>query len=98
MEEKMKAILVIDTPSCCGGCPCCQKQEDNWGDIAWAECYNGKSVYDYCDVGRPDWCPLKLLPQEREFAKQNILPIKVDGNSFALGRNACLKEITGETE
>ena len=37
---------------------------------------------------------LKPLPQEREFSKRNILPIKVDGNSFVLGWNACLKEIT----
>lgn len=44
---------------------------------------------DVCEKLRP-------LPQEREFGKRNILPIKVDGNSFVLGWNACLDEITGE--
>lgn len=36
---------------------------------------------------------IRPLPQEREFGKQNIMPIKVDGNSFVLGWNACLEEI-----
>lgn len=98
-----KAILVIDTPSCCEGCPCCQKQEDNWGDIAWAECYNGKSVYDYAEFGgRPDWCPLKPLPQKKEvnlpngrvWSKDEIMAYT---HGISVGYNECLDDL-GETE
>lgn len=93
-----KSILVIDTPSCCGGCPCCKKQEDNWGDIAWAECYNGKSVYDYYDVGRPDWCPLKPLPQRKMPKFGEAYPQSMVLIDRWKGYDECLDDILGDTE
>ena len=79
----MKSILVVDTPKNCSECKLMYLQgigESICNAVDWEE--------------RPSWCPLKPFPQEREFGKRNILPIKVDGNSFTLGWNACLKEIT----
>ena len=80
----MKAILVIDMPDSCFHC-----QLELYGSQCGA---NYKNTAGNANK-RPSWCPLKPLPQEREFGKRNILPIKVDGNSFALGWNACLKEL-----
>ena len=77
-----KAVLVIDMPTDCIKCP-----------LADGYCWN-----TFPSKGKADGCPLKPLPQEREFSKQNILPINVDGNSFVLGWNACIDEILGETE
>lgn len=82
----MKAIAIIEIPE--GG-------KGKWyidGEIRYTE---NESLMKKFDA---DMVPLKPLPQEREFGKRNILPIKVDGNSFVLGWNACLNEITGETE
>lgn len=89
----MKAVVIIDMPTKCSNCPFVEE---------WFNEY-GEKVY-YCpllkmDVSKKDICKKLIpLPQEREFGKQNILPIKVDGNSFVLGWNSCLKEITGEAK
>lgn len=90
----MKAILVFnEMPKKCDDCPlnrdsiCIGTLENSYG--VWG-CY----VVLPDEDEKPYWCPLKKMPQEREFNKQeNCLPIKVDGNSFALGWNACLEEI-----
>lgn len=90
----MKAVIVIDIdmPTKCDNCYFVEE---------WFNEY-GEKVY-YCPLHRMtvpkngDVCKeLRPLPQEREFSKQNTLPIKVDGNSFVLGWNACLKETIGE--
>lgn len=86
----MKAVLVIDMPTRCSKCLFVEEWFNEYGE-----------KYYYCPLHKVtvpkngDACEkLKPLPQEREFSKRNILPIKVDGNSFVLGWNACLKEIT----
>lgn len=92
----MKAVLVIDMPKDCWDC----HLVDEWGNcnaIKMTSEKYGVSIKQY-DKERASWCPLRPLPQEREFGKQNIMPIKVDGSSFTLGWNACLDEIVGETE
>ena len=78
-----KAVLVIDTPNNCSECPCCDG----------IEC--GNKYKGYVDghlewnSGRPSWCPLRPLP------------IKYGADidePYALGYNACIDAITGETE
>ena len=49
--------------------------------------------YDYESKSRPDWCPLKLLP-EKKSTTAPVSNYEVQKNLFADGWNACLREIT----
>ena len=85
-----KSVLVIDTPKNC------------------YECYLRKLIRDlpYCaeklerikdSMVKPDWCPLKPLPEKREY----IVPIdnvESQKDIIAVGWNACINEITGEVK
>lgn len=91
--NRMKSILIIDTPKCCFDCRLFREGIVDTCFPIDRDIHDEEGGFDE-GGNRPLWCPLKPLPQEREFGKQNIMPIKVDGNSFVLGWNACLKEIT----
>ena len=86
----MKAILVIDMPNNCEECKIIYLQG------------HGESICDSGDWSkRPSWCPLKLLPDKKELA--NYLPFEdypqqIRLMDFVNGWNACIEEITGETE
>jgi hypothetical protein len=80
-----KAILVMDMPSNCYECPCCHIDKD----------------YDTCEANyiillmghdkkRPEWCPLREVPQKREQYGAR------DG--IAVGYNQCIDEILGGAE
>lgn len=78
----MKAILVIDMPNNCEECKIIYLQG------------HGESICDSVDwERRPSWCPLRPLPQ-KTYAK---FPDSYK-YGFADGWNACLKEITGDTD
>lgn len=50
--------------------------------------------YDYESESRPDWCPLKPLPEQKEY----IVPInnvESQKDIIAVGWNACINAITG---
>lgn len=78
-----KSILVIDTPKCCCQCRfsgadgdyCCLK-ENMVSDS------NVISEEEYLNK-KPDWCPLRDLPDKYEPASMN----------FERGFNACIDEI-----
>lgn len=81
----MKAVLMIDMPTRCGECPVkCRMRGINHV---------------------PTWCPLRPLPQNVKAGDERFWKLK-DGciakehihYEFANGWNACLNEITGETE
>lgn len=83
----MKAVLVIDMPNNCGECKLIHLQGI------------GESICDAVDWSkRPSWCPLKPLPNYRDNSKkpQDYADVWIDGAKT--GWNACLDEITGETE
>jgi hypothetical protein len=79
----MKAILVIDMPSNCLDCPCEY-------DYMRCKATNYKLDYVNADTERQSWCPLKPLPHK--------LQADWYTNGYKEGFNACLDEITGETE
>lgn len=86
-----KAILVLDMPNECDGCPCLNQK-------LW-ECQADKKRRSSDE--RPLWCPLKPIPKKIESGKiedgtKTNIPIPVE--HFAMGWNACLDAITGETE
>lgn len=98
----MKAILVIDMPNRCGECPLCSKDENCWGDIVSAECQMQYKGYVALNE-KPYWCPLKPLPIKNKYKHDSMATIDYE-NDITLadyqnfGWNACLDEITGETE
>lgn len=67
-----KSVLVIDTPKNCYDCPfgteyCGSSNYD--GNCELAECLGNimtlitEEQYDYESKEKPDWCPLKPLPE-----------------------------------
>lgn len=96
-----KSILVIDTPETCLDCRFCRELHE--GIEACCEICdepNDKELcrmikVDYCQE-KPDWCPLRDLPEKKEENKyhNNYERGIVDGF------NACINELLegGETE
>lgn len=80
-----KAILIMDDmPECCADCPCSFFERDN--PILNLIC--GVTQEDAYNVGKPDWCPLRELPEKKERR------IGEHGERmFRAGFNACLNEI-----
>lgn len=89
-----KAVLIMDMPESCNGCdfeaynvidkPIC---------ILCTTSYVGhfleRKEYELIDTtsGKPDWCPLRELPEEANH------PEYWDNGRFDKGWNACLSEI-----
>lgn len=84
----MKAILVMDMPSSCIKCPCC----------------NIGAFYDICrvlnkttncsDNEKPDWCPLKPAPEKKDEDKVYTMTQLYRTQGY----NACIDEILGDKE
>lgn len=90
-----KSVLVIDTPENCLDCQfcyeldegveaCCSISDDDKDTILMKKI---NYEYGYCQ-GKPDWCPLKELPNKKNWGEI------FNGN--VKGWNDCLKEIIGE--
>ena len=81
-----KSVLVIDTPENCRSCYL-------RGFTLNLQYCRGK-LKDIKDTSiKPDWCPLKLLP-EKKSTTAPVSNYEVQKNLFADGWNACLREIT----
>jgi len=75
----MKAILVIDTPKTCKECKC---------ELCWVCVQMFQHIDEYIDPSKakPDWCPLRPLPQRKERQWYG-------NDAYKDGWNDCLKEI-----
>ena len=82
-----KAILVIDMPDSCNEC-CLHNY--HFCDVI-GDCID-KYMYDINEKDKPSWCPLKEVPEKKEYY------IGMDENSAGVvdGWNWCLEEILGE--
>ena len=85
-----KAVLVMDMPECCADCVC------SYFEIGSKELnlVCGATGEDANNVGKPDWCPLRELPEKKE----TVHPQECYDNSYwtdemKAGFNACLDEI-----
>lgn len=101
-----KSVLVIDTPENCYDCPfgteyCGDSEYERYCELA--ECLDSdmrlitEEHYDYESESRPDWCPLKPLPEKKEY----IVPIdnvESQKDIIAVGWNACIDAITKEVK
>ena len=82
-----KAVLVMDISECCADCPCSFFERDN--PILNLIC--GVTQEDAYNVGKPDWCPLRELPEKIPELKSGYEDL---GTSIRrVGWNACLDEI-----
>lgn len=79
-----KSVLVIDTPENCYSC-CLHEPIRNWAYCA----AKLKRIED--SSVKPDWCPLKPLPEKDNFDD----PYEEYYTGYSDGWNRCLREITG---
>ena len=108
-----KSVLVIDTPENCYGCPfgteyCGNLEYEGRCELADCLYYDvilmTEEHYDCESKSRPDWCPLKPLPEKMtgvastdhwDRIKAGDYPANTFDAGFAEGRNQCIDEITG---
>ena len=101
-----KSVLVIDTPENCYNCPfgteyCGSSNYD--GSCELAECLGNIMIliteeqYDYESKTKPDWCPLKPLPERKNFVNSTN-GIEANANVYSAGWNGCIDAITGEVK
>nr|DAL44126.1 MAG TPA_asm: hypothetical protein [Caudoviricetes sp.] len=96
-----KSVLVMNTPENCYDCPFGTEYCGNLeyeGCCELADCLDYDVIlmteehYDYESKSRPEWCPLKPLPEKM------IIPRgarNTDGLEYASGYNTCINEIKG---
>lgn len=88
----VKAVLVIDMPEqVCQKCALCYETEN---DDEYLCCAVGKFLPD---GEKPDWCPLRELPEREK--THTTLELHSNGRwteGMKAGFNACLDEILGK--
>lgn len=82
-----KSVLVIDTPENCGKCKFISE--------FWCRAMNGRRVPNNDVI--PVWCPLKPLPEKKEYINSNS-NIEATKNIAAAGWNTCIDKIVGEVK
>ena len=82
-----KAVLVMNMPECCANCPCSFFERDN--PILNLIC--GVTQEDAYNVGKPDWCPLRELPEKIPESKSGYE--KVTTSVKRIGWNECFDAI-----
>ena len=95
-----KSVLVLDTPKNCYDCPfgtayCGELEHAGYCELA--DCLDCDVIlmteehYDCESKSRPDWCPLKELP-EKSTIENDMTDYQC---GMVDGRNQCIDEITG---
>ena len=99
----MKAVLVMEMPDKCLNCPLHQYIDTEEGEHDafvfcsaehWREPITHQPVENLEE--RPDWCPLRLLPQKEKVNADSEGEFKTIDDAWTQGFNACLDEITGD--
>ena len=96
-----KSVLVMDTPKICLDCmfcfeldeginACCSVMSD---ENDKSLCRDIQCDDGYCQ-GKPDWCPLKEVPEE----ESNDYCYDLWERGWNTGWNECLKAILGENK
>lgn len=86
-----KAVLVMDMPECCADCACSYFERDSKELNLICGATGGE---DANNVGKPDWCPLRELPEEKKELPVEEYQFGSIGKAFVSGWNACLDAIT----
>lgn len=90
----MKGIIVVDMPETCLDCDFCREIDEGieacctlTDDEEFDNCF--KMIDDYCQ-DKPDWCPIKPVPEKKEFP-ECFMYGEIYGEK--IGWNACIDEI-----
>ena len=92
----MKAILVMDMPKNCLECPIGKNISIPLETCI--QCPIGKCVIDEETEIRPDWCPLKPMPDKKVLSGDVADIQKMGKELMDIGYNACINEILGDKE
>lgn len=77
-----KGFIVMNVPDKCEKCPIEKRQGE---DIAhWCPIVYARYVDHIRDEGRPDWCPIRPMPEKKEL---------LGDSSFCSGWNACINKL-----
>lgn len=88
-----KAVLVIDMPENCEECPYLDDVSYTCGAFEVLKQRYTKEVPDEGEP-RPDWCPLKALPEKKKPSKFPVSPgLPWKETDYEQGWNSCLDEI-----
>ena len=79
-----KAVLIMDMPSRCIECPCCRI------GAFYDVCSVLQETTPCADNGKPDWCPLRPMPEKMDEMKAAVN----SKYSYSVGYNACIDELT----
>lgn len=92
VEKMSKAILVIDMPKNCAECPLVEIHGDEYFCIPDDfNHYLGDSYVKHSCEQRPNWCPLKEMPQKPDYPP-------INESSYVAGYNACIDKILEGSE
>ena len=83
-----KAILVMDMPDSCMGCNFLYCDAENNSESCQAR--EKSRIVDLEKEDKPDWCPLREMPEERE--ENHIGTYEYNFNE---GWNACIDAMIG---
>ena len=94
-----KGIIVVDAPGRCIKCQFCKnyiRVPHSFGKETTHEihcaCLNNKALKEIPQNGKPDWCPVKKMPERID--EHNTC---YDSDYYrAEGWNSCIDEIEGE--
>lgn len=88
-----KAVLVMNMPESCFGCNFmyCDEESDTETCQAMETARDIDLIED-----RPDWCPLRELPERKEELPVEKYEFGGLGKAFTSGWNACLDKILKE--
>lgn len=98
-----KSVLVIETPFSCEDCPCSTIVKAPQIDCWSAYCEVCGKANDKI-MTKPDWCPLKPLPDKKKVDEEYFNRIADDDLKFGhlqweaykMGWNACIEELEGK--
>ena len=89
-----KAVLVTDMPESCFGCNFLYCNAD--AGIDSCQAMEVSRIVDSEKYERPDWCPLRELPERKEELPVEKYEFGGLGKAFTSGWNACLDKILKE--
>lgn len=89
-----KAALIMDMPESCFGCNLCHINSSGGEDSCQA--YEVAKPVDSDTYEKPDWCPLRELPEKIPEMKSGYESISK--TVLRVGWNACLDEILKEPQ
>ena len=84
-----KGIILVNMPDKC--CNCRMGFENEYYDQF--ECYFKPGTEIKPDEGKPDWCPIRLIPQKKTLTGDVSSTEKVGDEPVRAGWNACIDEL-----